>query len=78
MRHRDSASRVNSWWPCGTGAGTRNGWDPGDRKFRQKMGRPVVWFHSVTGFKQVFNEPALRELEKLQDRELDFLERAAG
>jgi hypothetical protein len=41
--------------------------------FARKMGRPVVWFHSVTGFKQVFNEPALRELEKLQDRELDFL-----
>ncbi|MGD0294546.1 MAG: hypothetical protein ABSB30_11865 [Terracidiphilus sp.] len=41
--------------------------------FAKKMGRPVVWFHSVTGTMQVFNKPALQKLLQLHDPELDFL-----
>jgi hypothetical protein len=41
--------------------------------FAEKMGRPVVWFHSATGTRNVLNEPALQHLEQLRDPELDFL-----
>jgi hypothetical protein len=41
--------------------------------FAEKMGRPVVWFHSVTGVMTVLNEPALQHLEQLRDPELEFL-----
>ena len=41
--------------------------------FARKMGKPVVWFHSATGAVQVFNERALRKLQRLHDPELDFL-----
>ena len=41
--------------------------------FARELGRPVIWFDSATGTMQVFNEPALKELQQLQDPELDFL-----
>jgi hypothetical protein len=43
--------------------------------FARTMGRPVIWFHSATGSMQVFNKPALQELQQLRDPELDFLNR---
>jgi hypothetical protein len=43
------------------------------KEFAEKMGKPVIWIHSATGAIQVLNEPALRELEKLEDAELEFL-----
>jgi hypothetical protein len=43
------------------------------KEFAQAVGKPVIWIHSRTGAMQVLNEPALRELEKLQDAELEFL-----
>jgi hypothetical protein len=43
------------------------------KEFAEKMDKPVIWIHSTTGATQVLNEPALRELEKLQDTELEFL-----
>jgi hypothetical protein len=43
------------------------------KEFAEKMDKPVIWIHSTTGVTQVLNEPALRELEKLQDTELEFL-----
>jgi hypothetical protein len=39
--------------------------------FARGLGRPVVWFHSVTGDVQVFNQKSEQEL--LHDPELDFL-----
>ena len=41
--------------------------------FARTMGRPVVWFHSATGTMEVFNKPALQELQQLRDSELDLL-----
>jgi len=41
--------------------------------FAKEMGKPVIWFHSETGAMQVFNEPALKNIEELHDPELDFL-----
>jgi hypothetical protein len=43
------------------------------KDFAEEMGKPVIWIHSETGAMQVLNEPALQELEKLQDDELEFL-----
>jgi len=39
--------------------------------FAKEVGMPVVWFHSVTGELQIFNEKP--EYELLHDAELDFL-----
>jgi hypothetical protein len=43
------------------------------KEFAEQMGKPVIWIHSVTGTIQVLNGPALEELERMQDAELDFL-----
>ena len=43
------------------------------KDFAEAMGKPVIWIHSATGAVQVLNEPALRELETLEDAELEFL-----
>ncbi len=43
------------------------------KEFAEKMGKPVIWIHSVTGATQVLNEPALQELDRLEDTELEFL-----
>jgi hypothetical protein len=43
------------------------------KDFAQEMGKPVIWIHSVTGATQILNEPALNDLERLEDPELDFL-----
>ena len=43
------------------------------KDFAQEMGKPVIWIHSVTGAMQILNEPALKEVDRLEDTELDFL-----
>jgi hypothetical protein len=41
--------------------------------FAKNLGRPVIWFHSETGAKEIFNESALKRLQKQKNSELDFL-----
>jgi hypothetical protein len=41
--------------------------------FATEMGKPVIWFHSVTGAIQIRNQGALHELEEQHDPELEFL-----
>jgi hypothetical protein len=43
------------------------------KEFAEKMDKPVIWIHSATGVMQALNESALRDIEKLQDTELEFL-----
>lgn len=43
------------------------------KEFAEKMGKPVIWIHSVTGATQVLNAPELQELDRLEDTELEFL-----